>query len=107
MTESQYQSKLVKRLEDMFPGSIVLKVDPNSTRRQGFPDLILLWREFWASLEVKLSASSHMQPNQRYYINRLNEMGFAAYIYPDNEEEVLNALQQAFESPRRARVLKS
>jgi hypothetical protein len=34
-------------------------------------------------------------------------MSFAAYIYPENEKEVLSALQQAFKPPRRARVLES
>jgi hypothetical protein len=58
----------------------------------------------WATLECKSSEDASTQPNQEYYIERLGEMSFAAYIYPENEEEVLNALQQAFESPRRARV---
>lgn len=108
MTEAQYQAKVVKKLEEIFPRCIVLKVDPTATRRQGFPDLLLLWDDFlWASLEVKLRSKSNRQPNQRYYINRINEMAYAAFICPENEEEVLNALQQAFESPRRARVSQS
>jgi hypothetical protein len=52
-------------------------------------------------------ASASRQPNQDYYVEQLDEMSFAAYIYPENEEEVLSALQQAFESPRRTCVLKS
>jgi hypothetical protein len=101
MTEGQYQTKIIKKLKRRFPGCDVLKMD--ASYRQGFPDLLLLWREHWASLEVKMSPSADRQPNQDYYIDKLSEMSFAAYIYPENEEEVLNALQQAFESPRRTR----
>jgi VRR-NUC domain. len=105
MTENQYQAKLIKKLEKMFPGCIILKTD--SGYRQGIPDLILLWHEYWAVLEVKASALSNLQPNQGYYIGQLDAMSFAAYIYPENEEEVLSALQQAFKPPRRARVSQS
>ena len=100
MTENQYQAKLIKKLEKMFPGCLIIKND--SGHRQGIPDLLLLWKEYWASLEVKLEPLSEVQPNQKYYIEKLNEMSFAAFINPENEEEVLFALQQAFESPRRA-----
>jgi len=105
VTEAQYQSKVIKRLERMFPGCMILKND--ATYRQGIPDLIVLWNDHWASLEVKVGPSIRKQPNQDYYIEKLSEMSFAAYIYPDVEEEVLNALQQAFKSPRRARVPQS
>ena len=105
MNEGQYQSKIIGRLEERFPGCVVLKTDAGY--RQGFPDLLILWNEFWASLEVKTSPSSSIQPNQDFYVQRLDDMSFAAYIYPENEEEVLDALQQAFESPRRTRVSKS
>lgn len=102
MTENQYQAKLIKKLEKLFPDCIILKND--SGYQQGIPDLIILWKNFWASLEVKAHGSAESQPNQDYYIQQLNEMSFAAYIFPENEEEVLNALQQAFKSPRRTRV---
>ena len=105
MTENQYQTKIIKRLKEIFPGCEVLKTD--AAYQQGFPDLLILWGEYWASLEVKTSAMANVQPNQGYYIKRLDEMSFAAYIYPENEEEVLNALQQAFKSPRRTRISKS
>jgi hypothetical protein len=105
VTEAQYQSKVIQRLERMFPGCLVLKND--ATYRQGIPDLIILWNDFWASLEVKKGPSTGRQPNQDYYIEKLSEMSFAAYIYPEVEEEVLNALQQAFKSPRRTRIPQS
>jgi hypothetical protein len=105
MTENKYQARLIKKLEMLFPGCIILKMDP--IYRQGMPDLIILWEKYWASLEVKANARAGLQPNQDHYIQQLNEMSFAAVIYPENEEEVLFALQQAFEPPRRARVSQS
>ena len=86
----------------MFPGCVIMKTD--SSYKQGFPDLILLWEGYWASLEVKANADAATRPNQDYYVRVLNDMSFAAYIFPENEEEVLSALQQAFEPPRRACV---
>jgi len=56
-----------------------------------------------ASLEVKASAAAAKRPNQDHFVKRLREMSFAAYIYPENEEEVLRALEQAFEPPGRTR----
>lgn len=102
MAENKYQASLIKKLEKMFPGCVVLKND--SSYRQGMLDLTILWNKCWAALEVKDSESSSTRPNQEYYIERLGEMSFAAKIYPENETEVLSALQQAFKPPRRARV---
>jgi hypothetical protein len=104
VTEKQYQARLIKKLRVMFPGIEVLKQDPSY--QQGILDLILLYRDRWASLEVKISADANVQPNQEHFVKKLNEMSFASFIYPEIEEEVLNALQQAFEPPRRARVSK-
>ena len=89
----------------MFPGCLVLKLD--SGYRQGIPDIIILCEKYWALLEVKMSIISSSQPNQDYYIEMLDAMSFAAYIYPENEEEVLVALQQAFKPPRRTRISQS
>lgn len=102
MTENQYQAGLIKRLEQRFPGCMILKND--ASYKQGILDLTILYGEKWASLEVKRSASAAVRPNQDYYVQQLGEMSFAAYIYPENEEQVMNALQQAFRSTRRARV---
>jgi hypothetical protein len=104
-SESHYQARLIKKLERMFPGSMVIKL--GTDHQQGLPDLLILWKKYWATLEVKNSEDASSQPNQDYFIRRLGEMSFAAYIYPENEKEVLSALQQAFKPPRRARVLES
>jgi hypothetical protein len=105
MAENRYQAKLIKKLKDLFPGCVILKND--SSYKQGMLDLTILWGRYWASLEVKDSASSSMRPNQEYYIEQLDKMSFAAKIYPENEMEVLSALQQAFRPPRRTRISES
>lgn len=105
MAENQYQARLIKKIKRLLPGCEILKNDPGY--RQGMLDLIILCDGFWASLEVKDSAKSKAQPNQEYYVRKLDDMSFAAFIFPENEDEVLNALQQAFESSRRACVPES
>ncbi len=57
-------------------------------------------------LEVKAYEDAPEQPNQEYYVNELNGMSFAAFIYPENEMEVLNELQHAFSVRRTSRFLK-
>lgn len=105
MTENKYQAQLIKRLERKFPGIEILKQD--SSYKQGILDLLLLYNDKWASLEVKVSEDAAVQPNQQYYVDRFNDMSFAAFIYPENEREVLSALQQAFRPSRRACVSES
>lgn len=105
LAENQFQARLIKKIKRMFPGCEVLKSD--SSYQQGMLDLIILYDGFWASLEAKDSAKSKVQPNQDYYVRKLDDMSFAAYIYPENEDEVLNALQQAYKDSRRTCVPES
>ena len=102
MTENQYQAGLIRRLKARFPGCEVLKNDPSYV--QGILDLTLFYGPYWAMLEVKRSANASERPNQAYYVEQLNNMSFAAFIYPENEEEVLTALSEAFSSRGAARV---
>lgn len=96
MLESVFQSALIKELKQLFPDCVVLKNDPNY--RQGIPDLIVLWKNKWAALECKSRKNAHVQPNQNYYIDILDRLSFARFIYPENKEEILHELQQAFQS---------
>lgn len=80
----------------MFPGCIVMKNDPNYI--QGIPDLIILWNDRWAALEVKRSLRASRRPNQEYYVEMMNRMSFSRFIYPQNKEEVLDELQRSFRS---------
>lgn len=92
--ENKYQSELIKKITTLFPQSMVLKNDPNYI--QGVPDLLVLCDERWAMLEVKASAKASLRPNQEYYIEKLEYMGFARFVYPENEEEVIRDLNQYF-----------
>lgn len=96
--ESEFQAKLIKELKALFPGCIILKNDPDYL--QGIPDLLILYKNKWAMLECKKSKNASHRPNQKYYIDVLNKMSFARFIFPENKEEVINELQQAF-TPRR------
>lgn len=94
--ESGFQDKLRKDLEEMFPGCMIFKMD----QVQGIPDLLILHEDKWASLECKRSEKATKQPNQEYYVGRMNEMSFSRFICPENKEEVLSELQSAFSSRR-------
>lgn len=93
--ESEFQSNLIKELKRLFPGCIVLKND--SSHIQGIPDLLVLYKDKWASLEVKRSIGAKRQPNQEYYVDKMNDMSFSRFICPENKKEVLHELQQAFQ----------
>ena len=94
MLESQFQAKLIKELKKLFPGCIVMKSD--SGYLQGIPDLLILYGKKWATLECKQKAGAKKQPNQEYYVGKMNEMSFSRFICPENKEEVLHDLQQSF-----------
>ncbi len=105
MKESDYQIALIKRIKAMIPDCLVLKNDPRHI--QGFPDLIILYKNMWAILEVKVSKKAHLQPNQSHYIKILGAMSFASFIDPGTEEDVLSELQQSFGIARKTRVSQS
>lgn len=97
--ERHYQAKLIKRIERLIPGSYVRKADI----QQGWPDLLILAPGFWALLEVKReepTCEEDFEANQEWWIEEFDNMSFSACIYPENEQEVLHALQQAFRARR-------
>lgn len=96
MKESKFQADLKKELKKMFPGCIVTKLD--SSDIQGIPDLLVLYKNKWATLENKRSEKASKRPNQEYYVDKMNEMSFSRFIYPENKEEVLNELYKTFKS---------
>lgn len=99
MKESEYQSELKKRILERMPDAIVLKNDPNYI--QGIPDLLVLRKKKWAALEVKKDKDAKHRPNQDFYVDKMNEMSFASFIWPENEEEVLNALERSLKGHKK------
>lgn len=96
MLESAYQAKLIRKIKRLLPGCVVLKNDPEYL--QGIPDLTVFHGPRYGLVEVKVkkpTSASDFQPNQEWYIAKFQEMAFGACIYPENEREVLDALQQA------------
>lgn len=94
MREGRYESSVVHRLRAMYPGCVILK---NDTRHlQGIPDRTIFYNDRWAMLEFKVEDGAPTQPNQKYYVDLLDEMSFASFIYPENEVEVLDDLQSTF-----------
>ena len=96
MLEKDFQKKLIEKLEQQYPGAIIYKNDT----KQGFQDLTILWGKHWALLECKKDTDASHRPNQDYWVERANQMSFSSFIYPENEGDVLNALEQAFRSDR-------
>lgn len=96
MNENKFQANLIKELKRLFDGCIVTKMD--SAYIQGIPDLLILYKTNWATLECKKSEVSSVRPNQKYYVDLMNKMSFSRFICPENMEVVLNELQQSFKA---------
>ena len=92
--ERDFQKNLIKDLKSMFKGCIVMKND--SSYIQGIPDLMILFKDKWASLEVKKSATASKRPNQKYYVDMMNGMSFSRFIFPENRDSVLTELKEFF-----------
>lgn len=90
--ESGIQDDIVSELQELFPGCMISKVN----FVQGCPDLLILYRDKWATLETKRGTESVKQPNQDYYVDLMNEMSFSRFINKENKEEVFRELQEAF-----------
>lgn len=102
MRESTYQAGLIRKISKLLPDCLILKND--SGYMQGILDLTVFYEDRYAMLEVKISADAPHQPNQDYYVEHVNRMSFAAFIYPENEREVLRALQAALQPQGRSLV---
>lgn len=92
MLENKFQAKLINELKTIFPNCIIMKND--SSYIQGIPDLLILNNDKWAALEVKRTSKASKQPNQEYYVGRMNEMSFSRFVCPENKDEVLSELKK-------------
>ena len=95
MLERDFQKEVIAEIKELFPDCYVLKCDGSNTP-QGFPDILVLYKDKWVTLEFKRSHNASHQIHQDYYVDRLNEMSYSRFIYPENKEEVLNELRETF-----------
>lgn len=94
MLENKFQANLIKKIKKQYPGCIVMKNDASYI--QGIPDLLVLYKDKWASLECKKTAKARHQPNQDYYVDQMDKMSFSRFIFPENKDSVLEELRQFF-----------
>lgn len=97
-----YQSKLIKAIKKTFPGAIVLK--NNANLNPGIPDLTVLYEDHWCAIEVKASAKATYRPGQEHYLEKMKNMSCSFTAYPENHEDVIDGLQQAFQPDGRPRL---
>ena len=95
--ESGFQDKLRRELKILFPGCMIFKMD----QIQGIPDILILFKDKWASLECKKSGKSNHRPNQEYYVDLMNQMSFSRFIFPENKDEVLSDLARLFKRKKK------
>ena len=92
-SESQFQARFLERITTTWGGTLVVRLDPNW--QQGIPDYMVLIEDKWFCLEFKRSSKAPLQPNQQWFVDTMDEMSFARFVYPENEEEVFRDIQQA------------
>lgn len=94
--ETKFQKDIKDAIKEKLPDSIIMKQNNNGL--QGSPDLIIVNGPKWVALECKDSEDAVHQPNQDYYISKMNKMSYASFIFPENKEEVLNEVFKALGS---------
>lgn len=96
MLERNFQASVIKEIKSKLDGCIIMKNDANRT--QGIPDLLILHGNKWGALECKNSSKAKHQPNQDYYVSKMDNMSYARFIYPENRKEIINELCETLKS---------
>lgn len=99
MAESKFQKKFLDKVRERYPGCIVMKND--SGYIQGIPDWTILYENRWAMLEMKDYEDAPVRPNQPYYVEKANNMSYSSFVYPENEDRVLDDLTKVFGKPHK------
>lgn len=92
--EHLFQKSVKQEIIDIFPSCVIHK-NPTGVH-DGFPDLVCYLGDTWFMLECKRSKDEEHQPNQDWWVDRLNKMSYASFIFPENREEVFCQLRQKF-----------
>lgn len=92
MTESRLQHLIIGWLKDK--GAYVIKTKPQPGTPTGCPDIIALFGDRWAAIEVKKSENASFRPGQKptlAYLSAFN--GWLVFVcYPDNWPDVKQQL---------------
>ena len=97
--ESKSQKEIMDEIRNRYPGCVILKND--SGYIQGIPDWTILYKDKWAVLEAKRDKNAPHQPNQDYYVDKLNDMSYSSFIYPENKDQVFDQLSELFGPPKK------
>ena len=92
--ESDFQKVLMDEIRKRYPGCMIMKNDPNYI--QGVPDWTILYKDKWVVLEAKREQDADKQPNQEYYVDKLNYMSYSNFVYPENRDQVLRDIEKIF-----------
>lgn len=89
--ESDFQARVIKDLKAM--GLAVVKNQAGPGVPIGFPDITAFGEGIYFCLECKASARAKKQPRQDYWVKKLNEWSYAAFIYPTNWEKIKDEIR--------------
>ena len=93
--ETDFKRKLYKEIRERFPGTEVIINDANYI--QGFPDATVYFPNGkYILLEGKRESNSSRRPNQDYYVNESPLKNNAMFVYPENKNEVMAALEKRY-----------
>lgn len=90
--EKDFQAKFIARLRKL--GCKCYKQQMNATTRAGTPDYIVLIGPVWVMLEFKAHKNSPKRPGQQKNIDWANEQSFGWFVYPENADEVYEAIKR-------------
>ena len=51
-------------------------------------------------IENKRNEKATKQPNQEYYVNKMNNMSFSRFIFTENQDEILKELYEYLEDDK-------
>ena len=91
--KKKFKEDFAKRMEKHDQEYDVIE---NKSGRRSTPDTIFLGNRVWAALEFKRDVEAEKQPNQEHYVDKWNRLSYAAIVYPENAEEILDDLERLF-----------
>ena len=97
--ESKFQKDFIDEAKERNPGLSAWKKDASYIK--AIQDWTLIYEDKWAVLEMKKERGAHKQPNQEYYVNKLDKMSFSRFVFPENRDEVFEDLDRFFKRKRR------